>query len=393
MQNSVTKNIFFIICATLFCVIIWRKMTKIALESLGLIEPDSRVSYFILFLFLLLGAYFITHLQGRRSVLVSSYFIAYIGIITTTMLNAIYIPLASGVLPFQIFLPAFIMFFAFNFFQTTRIGKLHALTIITIFTILTINVFINIQTIALMSTSEENVTSSTYAILFLLPFMLCFDNKSIRYASIIVIIIALFISNKRAGFLSFSLSIVVYTLIKMKHLSLGKRILFLMALGLVLSFIRVYYLSYIENSVMVNRLETLSEDGGSGRDAVYSRTIKLIFNSGPAEMIIGHGWDSVARKTGMPAHNDFLEIIYDCGWLVAVVYIFFVFQLLKYTYRLYKNDNKYAGPMAASVVIFMIHSNVAHLVLYPEFMMAFALFWGVVAGDNSRMQTKLIRRR
>ena len=368
-------------------------MTKVALEWLGLITPDSTVSYYILFLFLITGTYMIIHLFGKKNRMVSSYMIAYLGIIITTMLNTIYVPLRSGVLPFQIVLPPLIMYFAYKFFQSMPIRKFHAIIFLIMFTLLTMQVFQDIQTIVLMSTTEEFVTSTTFIILFLLPIALCYNNKYVKALSIIAVIIALLISSKRSSMISFSLGIVTYFLMTMTNLSRRKR-LYVVLLFLIIAIpLGIYLSSALGDLYIFERMAGMSEDAGSGRDEVYKNVLALIFNSDLGGMVIGHGWDSVARKTGMPAHNDLFEIMYDSGWIVACLYLFFYYFLIRYVYRLYKEHSKYAGPMAASVVIFTIHSGVSHVMLYPEYMMAFALFWGVVAGDNSRMQTKLIRRR
>ena len=384
MKNLWLKNTLFFICALLFYLIVWRYMTKVALESLGLITPDRTVSYYILMLFLITGAYMVLHLSGRRERLVSSYMIAYLGVITTTMINAMSEPLRSGVLPFQIVLPALIMFYAFKFFQTTEVTKYHEIIFLLMYVLLAVHVFQDIQTIILMSLTEEFVTSTTFIILFLLPLVLCFDNKVIKIVGIVTVLIALLLSGKRSGMISFTLGVITYFFFSLTRFTTKKKLLMIVLFIAAMIPLAMFFSSISDNFYIFERLEGFSEDKGSGRDDVYKNVTKLIDSSDLGQMVIGHGWDAVTQKSGMPAHNDIMELIYDCGWPVAILYVFFIIYLIKYTYKLYKTKNKYTGSMAASLVIFLVHTNISHVLLYPEYMMPFALFWGCVLGINSR---------
>jgi len=60
--------------------------------------------------------------------------------------------------------------------------------------------------------------------------------------------------------------------------------------------------------------------------------------------------------------------------------------LFKYTYKLYKLNNEFIGPMVVSLVIFVVNSMFSHILLYPEYMYPFALFWGGVCGINRHNQ-------
>ena len=225
MKNLLLKNTSFFICALLFYLIVWRYMTKVALEPLGLITPDRTVSYYILVLFLITGSYMVSHISERRERLISSYMIAYLGVITTTMINAMSEPLRSGVLPFHIVLPALIMFYTFKFFQTTEVTKYHEIIFLLMYVLFAVHVFQDIQTIALMTLTEEFVTSTTFIILFLLPLVLCFDNKVIKIVGIVTVLAALLLSGKRSGFISFTLGVITYYFFSLTRYTTKKKLL------------------------------------------------------------------------------------------------------------------------------------------------------------------------
>lgn len=386
MKKFFLSKSVFLICATLFCYILWRYMTKVALEWLGLVDPSQAASYCILALFLVTGCFFITFVAEKKEKLVSSFLIAYIGIIVTTIIHSFDEPLKSGILPFEIILPTLLMYYLYVLFQLREIEAFHRVVFIIVFVIMVVGIFRNITTVAFMSSSDEYVTSVSYTILFLFPPILCMKNKYVRIASVIVIAIALFLSNKRVGLLAFAISLLVYFVVITKQSAPKRRLLILVSAVIVLFSVGPYIYTRVQDSFLFDRFENLSEDRGSNRDEVYKNTISIISESDFNAVLLGHGWNAVSKYSGISAHNDFLEVIYDCGWLVFLFYFTFIIRLLVYSVQLYRKNSKYAGPMAVSVIIFLIHSSFSHILLYPEYMMSFALFWGMVVGNNRRMK-------
>ena len=146
-------------------------------------------------------------------------------------------------------------------------------------------------------------------------------------------------------------------------------------------FAMINFMDYFiaENDLTIfDRLANIEEDGGSGRDEVWKHTWGMIVHSGPLSLLFGHGFNSVYSDSvlELSAHNDFLEIIYDYGFVGFIIYISLYVKLFKY----YKKMNIYmpeiAGPFAASIAMALSISMMAHLVINPMLFMFLTMFWG-----------------
>lgn len=142
-----------------------------------------------------------------------------------------------------------------------------------------------------------------------------------------------------------------------------------------------------ELSERVNREET---DEGRNRLAIYTVTWAMIQSSDPSSLILGHGHFSVRRDSilEISAHNDFLEVIYDYGLVIFILYIGLVVYVIKRSVRLFRSNSELFLPYAVSLSIFIVMSMVSHLILYTSYFNYLVLFWGSVEGFYSR-KTKL----
>jgi len=286
----------------------------------------------------------------------------------------------------MIFLPVLLMLTTFFYFSAVELKDYHVIIIFFIFVCLSYNYFIN-RTYIYSQLVDENFTSSAaYSVLYFTPIVLSINIKWIRALVIITTTIVLLLSFKRTGILAFFVAMFLYLLIINKN-KIDKykniNVFVYMVIGIILL---GYIMHDFDSKFVVERFEDLSTDGGSGRVYIYNKIINLIYNSDIISILFGHGWDAVSRVNGMPAHNDFLEIIYDFGFIVFIIYVSFVCKLFKYTYKLYKLNNEFIGPMVVSLVIFVVNSMFSHILLYPEYMYPFALFWGGVCGINRHNQ-------
>lgn len=134
-----------------------------------------------------------------------------------------------------------------------------------------------------------------------------------------------------------------------------------------------------ELSERVNREET---DEGRNRLAIYSVTAAMIAASPTESLIFGHGHYGVRRDSilEISAHNDFLEIIYDYGLVIFVLYIGLWVYVVKRCIKLYRDNSEFFLPYAVSLSIFLVMSSVSHLVLYTSNFNYLVLFWGSIEG-------------
>ena len=120
------------------------------------------------------------------------------------------------------------------------------------------------------------------------------------------------------------------------------------------------------------------------RLTLYREVFSLIENSSLNEVIFGHGQNAVLQYTHeFSAHNDFLEVFFDYGIIVFLVYIFLHYQLIKNSLRLIKQKSYFAAPFSVSYILFIVLSMISHVVIYPYFFILTA-FWGMVLGITER---------
>ena len=135
---------------------------------------------------------------------------------------------------------------------------------------------------------------------------------------------------------------------------------------------------------ILERLGNIQDDGGSGRDFVWAHTWRMITEeSNVLSLLFGHGFNAVYSDSmlELSAHNDFLEIIYDYGFIGLLLYFALYVQLFSYYKRIKKHLPNVAGAFAASIAMALCISMVAHLVINPILFMFLCLFWGLYIGE------------
>ncbi len=231
--------------------------------------------------------------------------------------------------------------------------------------------------------------NASYFLLILLPCIILGDiSKFLRVTAIILVAIVVFSSMKRGGIIAFILSILVYYIVDAFTLgsSLKNKILvvtsFILSFTLLLVFIQID--SYASEYIL-GRFESMSEDEGSGRLGIYLEVIDKIKHSDPITFIFGHGRLAVQQVTAyrLPAHNDFLEMFYDYGLLMFILYSFMHICIIKDIFKLVKLGSKFGSIMAMSYVIFFIFSMISHVFIYSYFLF-FLMLWATIRGTINR---------
>lgn len=148
-----------------------------------------------------------------------------------------------------------------------------------------------------------------------------------------------------------------------------------------------------ELSERVNREET---DEGRNRLAIYTVTWAMIENSSVDKLFFGHGHYGVRKDSFLEisAHNDFLEVIYDYGLVILVLYLGLWVYVIKRCVRLFRDESPLFLPYAVSLSIFIVMSIVSHLILYASYFLFLVLFWGCIEGSffvNKMSERKSIR--
>lgn len=236
----------------------------------------------------------------------------------------------------------------------------------------------------------ERQTNTSYFVLYILPFMLCAPKKWLRYLAIVLAFFTVMFSLKRGGFVAVILAVAVYLYINQVKMG-GKRFkiwswFVFLAVGVLGFMVIIRINNVLLDNRMFNRMSLIEETGGSGREKVFRNVIYLIESQGFGNYMIGHGWRATAENTisHLTAHNDFLEILYDFGIVAFVFYIMMIIELFRLTKSLIRKKSEYAPAMGACLAIFFVNSMVSHIMIYCQYLLLFAMFWGFISATNHK---------
>lgn len=251
-------------------------------------------------------------------------------------------------------------------------------------------VFQSVRAYFVQNTDDTALISTAYYALFLMPFAFMIKRKWLMWFLVCIIFLTVVLSSKRAGFISFIGALIVYAYltIKIDNKGDGSRLKYLLTFVLVVIIGLQLFNSFIStNDIhLLDRLATMSEDGGSGRDEVYAYTWGLLMDSDLLSLLFGHGFNTVVHYSilGLSAHTDFLETPFDYGIVGMIIYIIFYFRLFKY-YKILKRYNpNYAPIFLSTLFITLVLSAVAHLIIYPTHYLFFCMYWGFLMGECDR---------
>ncbi len=277
--------------------------------------------------------------------------------------------------------------YSYIIFKEYDLDKLVFKLSFVLFSLLIINYF----NIFLFLNTDSNYQSliTAYYPMFLLPFILSSTkNKLFKFLILGLSLFTIFTCMKRGCLIALILATAVYYLVD--YLLVGRSKYKIVSVFVIVGVVLVVIFSFLKYDDMTGnqfttRLESIEDDEGSGRIDVWLETIRLINNSDTAGILFGHGHLAVIRDSvlSLSAHNDFMEIFYNYGIFVFLLYCVFHISLIKLCFKLIKQKSSLAAPMAMSYVIFFTLTLISHIYFYPYF--AFLLlFWGKALGTLER---------
>lgn len=232
----------------------------------------------------------------------------------------------------------------------------------------------------------EKTSTGAYAILYLLPFLLCHKNRVFQILAIILTLVVIMFSLKRGGFVALLAAIVVYLLIFQIGINKKRfniwRLLLLVVLPIGFYMLIIYLDENVLEGLLFSRFEM--DETGSGRLEIYQKYWMMIIDSSPWYLLVGHGWQGSLRDSGLgyTCHNDFLESIVDFGIIGFILYIILYIELIKLCRRMVRDNNVYSPALGASIAMFFTNSMVSHILIYPKYLILFTLFWGFIVSTT-----------
>lgn len=227
----------------------------------------------------------------------------------------------------------------------------------------------------------SNMVSSYYYCLLFLPFVLTIKNPLIKNIFLGCIIFGAFLSLKRTAFIALIFSMIGYYGVATFSTSRGfKRKLYIVSSLFLILLISINLYDFVTETYNLDifvRLNSMVEDGGSGRNRIYEYFWNEIIRFDFASWIVGKGYNGTLLNSSirLSAHNDFIEVLYNYGIIGLILYLLFVVKLIKYNYILIRRKDENAGAYTASIILFIIVSMTSHLLIYPTYFMLLILFW------------------
>lgn len=249
-----------------------------------------------------------------------------------------------------------------------------------------VQVILLIQYFLIYSTAnlfDEAHLITSYYPLFILPLVLIHPSKLIKYASIIIIIIAVFASFKRGGLIALVMGLLVYIFCSRHNQAKGIKSLLYITLAIALLSSIFIFIAMSEYGGVIERIMSISDDGGSGRIDVWATTWEMIAGSDLIRFGIGHGFNAVLLDSPieLSAHNDLLEAWYDFGIIGLLLYVASLISLFRYTKHLIRKKSPIAPSFAMMLTIMVILTLISHVLIY-YFMALCSMTLGLLMGQQ-----------
>lgn len=227
--------------------------------------------------------------------------------------------------------------------------------------------------------SFDSQSNMIYFFVLTAPVLLLKENKVWALFILILTTIMAIVSMKRSMMLSLALFWFVYFvgngIRNRKH---RLRTVFIAIVVLIGAYFAFNYIDRLSGGVFTSRFEM--EDVSNGRNDIYNMTWEMQKQSSTAQWLFGHGDDAVRKQSfsGVSAHNEWLEILYDYGVFVLLTYLGLWIALIKRWFFHYKTMSKYFTAYTLSLSIFAVMSMVSQLVLYVSYFLYLVMFWAAV---------------
>lgn len=242
-------------------------------------------------------------------------------------------------------------------------------------------------------------SNEVFYIATLLPMAFIERKKWLKYTYLTIGLILVLYSFKRSALL-YTVTIyaiaIYYDFFRNKRVAVIKKI----AIIAVLLFGVVYIFNYIDEQTdghITERIESSTEDGGSGRDEAYTMVIERYLNSDFPSQVLGVGFNGVIREYKIAvssnkdfhyisAHNDFLEMLADFGFVGLLLYLIIVYKFYGCIKKGKRIGENYFQANLSAFAVLVLMGMVSHLFLYPTFIAYIVMVFGITNGVYSRLQ-------
>lgn len=181
----------------------------------------------------------------------------------------------------------------------------------------------------MIESNKEFLTSNgAYRFLYLMPFVVFIKNRYIITLLWIISFIIAIISAKRGTIVGLTFEFIVYYWWRFRE---SKNKWWFIIIALLLISISIHYLIqyYMDNQYFQMRVEATLEGKTSGRDYIIFKLLNYYTKANIFQQIFGCGFAITLSAAGNYAHNDWIEMLLDCGIIGVVLYGLFYLSLIR----------------------------------------------------------------
>lgn len=205
----------------------------------------------------------------------------------------------------------------------------------------------------LNSPYDEITNNTTYYFAALFPFVFFFNKKTVFQYLLIACILGFVLSGMKRGAMLISSLLLIWFMIRtMKNASTKQRF-FLLLILLLFVFVSVHFVEnfYDTNDYFQKRMEDTVEGKSSGRDRIYSTYWNhYITNDNTLQFFFGEGAYHTENILHYKAHNDWLELLIDCGLCGAFLYLIYWYSFFRLWRR--SDDNPIYHSIIGACLLF-----------------------------------------
>ncbi len=230
----------------------------------------------------------------------------------------------------------------------------------------------------------SHVNNKSYSIVALFPMFTLFWKR--KWLMLILMSMALFlvVLCLKRGAIIIALAcyvVVLFRLFKDNGKSfVNKKIV---QISVILLFVGLWYMLnniYESNDYLQGRMELTLEGGSSGRDLLYLQIWDAWLNSDLLHQMLGHGPIATLSASIKYAHNDWLEILFDFGFIGFLLYVIICLGV----FRVYNNPvlSKQQKTGVILCLLYIILRSSFSMCIYELDSIMIYGFIGYVLGDN-----------
>ena len=211
----------------------------------------------------------------------------------------------------------------------------------------------------LLNTLEVGRTEFTnnmgYEFVALIPFLVLFKKRPLIQSGIALVLVFFIISSMKRGAILFGVLGLGYFVITnfRKGKTWHKLVFVLITIAAVAVLINFIQNLLLESVYFNERLQQTQEGYTSGRDVLFLDMMNYLKNgANPLQWLFGSGLDATVAVAGNLAHNDWLELLVDCGLLGVIIYFRCWYGYWKDLKRMPKDDDYHLMMIFSGVFMF-----------------------------------------